>query len=124
VTQSAPHPAPVRDERLAAIARIADAAEAPEIARDARAVAERLDEGRFFVAVLGQFASVIAISAPRLPRGSAVRQLLDDALPAEAGRFEPECREPVVAGTEAAHDLVERAWAREVAAAETWDRQC
>jgi GTP-binding protein EngB required for normal cell division len=45
----------VRDPALAAIARIAGAAEALGIEHDARATAERLDEGRFFVAVLGQF---------------------------------------------------------------------
>ena len=55
MTETAAHAAPVRDERLAAIARIAESADAPELTRAARAVAEQLDEGRFFVAVLGQF---------------------------------------------------------------------
>ena len=55
MTQPAPHRALVRDARLAAIAAIADATDAPAIARDARTVAEQLDEGRFFVAALGQF---------------------------------------------------------------------
>lgn len=55
MTAPATHRVPVRDERLAAIARIAEAADAPELEREARSVAERLDEGRFFVAVLGQF---------------------------------------------------------------------
>ena len=55
MTASAPQAAPVRDEQLAAIVRIAEAAEAPALAAEARAVAEQLEEGRFFVAVLGQF---------------------------------------------------------------------
>jgi predicted GTPase len=45
----------VHDPALAAIARIAIAVDAIEIEHDARATAERLEDGRFFVAVLGQF---------------------------------------------------------------------
>lgn len=77
MTRAAPHAQPVRDERLAAIAHLAEAAEAPDLARDARVVAERLDEGRFFVAVLGQFKRgkstlINALAgAPLLPVGVA-----------------------------------------------------
>jgi hypothetical protein len=48
-------PSEIRDERLLAIARIAVDVGASEIADDARAAAARLDEGLFYVAVLGQF---------------------------------------------------------------------
>ena len=77
MTSPVPDQAPVRDERLAAIAQIAEASDAPSIAREARAVAERLEEGRFFVAVLGQFKRgkstlINALAgAPLLPVGVA-----------------------------------------------------
>ncbi|HEY1550951.1 MAG TPA: dynamin family protein [Kofleriaceae bacterium] len=45
----------VRDPALAAIARIAGAVDAPEIEHGALTTAERLEAGRFYVAVLGQF---------------------------------------------------------------------
>lgn len=45
----------IRDERLLAIVRVAEAAGAVELAADARATTARLDEGLFHVAVLGQF---------------------------------------------------------------------
>jgi hypothetical protein len=42
-------------DRLVALARLADAAGAPEIAGEASALADRLAEGRFYVACIGQF---------------------------------------------------------------------
>lgn len=77
MTSRASHRAPLPDEVLAGIARIADAADGPEIAHEARNVAERLDEGRCFVAVLGQFKRgkstlINALAgAPLLPVGVA-----------------------------------------------------
>lgn len=43
------------DDPLDELAALADAADVPAIARDAREVAERLDERRFFTAIVGQF---------------------------------------------------------------------
>lgn len=48
-------PSEIRDERLHRVARIALAVEAFEIAEDARIAADRLTDGLFYVAVLGQF---------------------------------------------------------------------
>lgn len=45
----------VRDDALGALERIALALDATTLADDVRAVAERIDERRFYVAVLGQF---------------------------------------------------------------------
>ena len=47
--------AEIRDERLLAVARVAETLGASELADDARATAARLDDGLFYVAVLGQF---------------------------------------------------------------------
>ncbi len=48
-------PANAGDFRLLALARLADEAGAERIAREARALAERVIEGRFYVACVGQF---------------------------------------------------------------------
>lgn len=46
---------PIGPEQLGALARLATAAGAPELAVEATALAERLAEGRFYVACVGQF---------------------------------------------------------------------
>lgn len=58
--EAAPSAAPATDldaarARIAALAGLADAAGAPEIASEATALGERLAEGRFHVACIGQF---------------------------------------------------------------------
>ena len=48
-------PGNIPSDRIAELAQLAEEAGAPEIATDAGALVERLAEGRFYVACVGQF---------------------------------------------------------------------
>lgn len=90
--------------RLVALARLADAAGAPEIANEASALVGRLAEGRFYVACLGQFKrgkSTLLnalVGLPVLPAGivpitTAVTVLRWGAAPRARVRLEREWQE-------------------------------